>query len=83
MDNSAYYRLLVKVGKASHHPVARGGLAEPCGTQLGRPLLCLEVHVHQPEAVAEPGVPLEAVHRAPLEVALHGHTVGGRPLKLR
>src|SRR5262249_17423104 len=49
---------------------------------LRRPLLRLEVHVHQPETIAEPLGPLKVVHRAPLEVALHRHAVFGRPLEL-
>src|SRR5215467_11457208 len=52
-----------------HHPVARGGLAEPHGAQLGRALLRREVHVHEAEAVAVAVDPFEVVHRAPLEVA--------------
>src|SRR5262245_2083490 len=58
-------------------------LAEPRGAHLGHPLLRLEVHVHQPEAIAVSVVPLEVVHRAPLEVALDRHAVGRRPLELR
>ena len=47
-------------------------LAEPRGARLGRALLRLEVHVHDPEPVAVAGHPLEVVHQAPLEVALAG-----------
>src|SRR5690606_35470001 len=42
----------------SHDPVARGGLAEPRGAELRGALLRLEIHVHEPEAVAEAGRPL-------------------------
>jgi hypothetical protein len=67
-----------------HHSVAGCGLAEPRGAELGTALLRLEVHTHQPEAVAEPVYPLEVVHRAPLlEVPIHRYPVGGRPLELR
>ena len=51
---------------------------------LALALLHLEVHVHESEAVpAQPGVPLEVVHRAPLKVTLHRHALGGHPLLLR
>jgi hypothetical protein len=65
------------------HRVASCGFTEPVGARLGRPFLRLESQRARSEAVAVAGVPLEIVHRAPLEVPLHGHAVGGRPLKLR
>src|SRR5262249_36540600 len=63
--------------------IAVRGLAEERCAQLRRALLRLEVYVHQPETIAESLSPLEVVHRAPLEVALHWHAVRGRPLELR
>src|SRR5262249_42238001 len=65
------------------HPDTRGGRAEPSGVPLGRAFLRPEVHVPQPEAVAEPGGPLEVVHRTLLEVVLDGSAGGGGALELR
>src|SRR5262245_59095009 len=70
------------VFRLRYHVAARR-LAEPRSTCLRRALLRLEVHVHQPEAVAEAKGPLEVVHRAPLEVALDRHAVGSGALELR
>src|SRR3712207_3824089 len=69
--------------RTSSHGVLPRTLAEECGAELRRPLLSLEVHVDDPEAVAVAGHPLEIIHHAPLKVALHRHAVGGRPLELR
>ena len=66
-----------------HDRVAPGCLAGPRDPKLRRTLLRVEVHVNQPEAVAEAGPPLEVVHQAPLEVTLDRNAVGGRPLELR
>src|SRR5262245_8331389 len=57
-------------------------LAEERRAELRRPLLRAEVHVHQSETIAETCIPLEIVHRAPLEVALHRNAICDRPLKL-
>src|SRR5215510_13252610 len=58
--------------------IAPGRLAEPRGAHLGRALLRLAVHVHQPVAVAEPGGPLAVVHQAPQEVTLDRHACPSR-----
>src|SRR5262245_3219639 len=62
--------------------IAPRRLAEKRRAELRRPFLRAEVHVHQSETIAETCVPFEVIHRAPLEVALHGHAVCDRPLKL-
>src|SRR5262245_8939324 len=61
-----------------HDGVAPGRFAEPSRAELRCPLLRLEVHVDQAEAVAVPGGPLEVVHQAPLEVAFDRNAVGRR-----
>src|SRR5262245_27898641 len=57
--------------------------AEPCRARFWNALLRLEIGVEQPEAGAKPVEPLDVVHQAPVEVALHRHAVGGGALKLR
>src|SRR5882724_12085725 len=48
----------------SHDRIASHRLAEERRAELGRALVRLEVHAHQPEAMpAEPGVPCEVVHQ--------------------
>ena len=57
---------------------------EPLSAQLGRALLRLEIHVHEPEAGTEAVSPFEIVHRAPVEGALYRHTFGkGRVMRVR
>lgn len=65
-----------------HHRVTPRGLAKPSGAHFWRPLLCVEVHVHQPEPVTEAGRPFEVVHRAPVEIAFDRYTLGCRALQL-
>src|SRR5215475_10608374 len=66
-----------------HHRVAPRRLAEPLRADLRRALLRLEVHVDQPEAVAEAIYPLEVVLCAPEEVPIHRYAVCSRTLELR
>src|SRR4051794_15692522 len=68
--------------RGSDDLVAAGGLFEPRGAQLGRPLERLEVDVHQSEAVAEAGRPLEVVLRTPMEVAVDRHALRDGALEL-
>src|SRR3712207_6294918 len=58
------------------------GLPEPFGAELRDPLLGVEVDVDHAEPVAEAGVPLEVVLRAPVEVAVDGDSFGGGPVQL-
>src|SRR5215471_8180678 len=67
---------------ASDDRVARHGLAEPSGTTFRRALLRLEVHMDEPEPIAEAVDPFEVVHQAPVEIALYRHSVSGRALEL-
>src|SRR4051794_11936696 len=54
----------------SHHPVARDHFLVPGGAQLGRALLCREVHVMDAEPLAVAVGPFEIVHQAPQEITL-------------
>src|SRR5215472_6742189 len=68
-------------GPNLHHSVTLGGLTEPLRAELRCPLLSLEVHVDQPEAVAIPINPLEVVLCTPVEVTMHWYAVGRRTLE--
>ncbi|MCK7532423.1 MAG: hypothetical protein MZV63_16020 [Marinilabiliales bacterium] len=77
-------------GSPDLHPVVRScdrvppdDFAVEVGAELRRPLLRGEVHVMQAETVRVAVGPLEVVHQAPQEVALHGHAIRRRALELR
>src|SRR5215510_14803175 len=71
---------LADIAPHSSDRIAARPLAEERRAEFRRPLLRAEVHVHQSETIAETCVPLEIIHRAPLEVAPHGHAVCDCPL---
>jgi hypothetical protein len=58
------------------HGIPCDDLAIERGAQLGRATLRGVVHIVEAEAVPVAVRPLEVVHQAPEEVALHGHAVG-------
>src|SRR6266404_5910271 len=65
-----------------HHSVPGDNLAVERGAQLWRATLRGVVHVVEAESVRVTVGPLEVVHQAPEEVALHGHAVGHGALEL-
>src|SRR5947207_9495072 len=67
---------------ALSHGVARDDLPVERRAQLGRATLRRVVHIMEAEPVPVAVGPLEVVHQAPQEVALHGHSVGHGPLEL-
>ena len=76
------YAPATEVALSLDHRILSRCLAKPLGAELRRPLERFEVEVDQSEAVAEAGVPLEVVLRAPVEVSVHRHALGGCPLEL-
>src|SRR5262245_26484827 len=67
----------------SYHGVASRRFAKPHCAELGRAFLSLEVHIDDPESVAESIHPLKVVLSAPEEVPVYRHPVRRRTLKLR
>src|SRR5262249_32374241 len=67
----------------SYYRVAPNRFAKPHRAELRCTLLRFEIHVDEPEPVAESIHPLKVVLRAPEEVPMYRHTVDCRPLKLR
>src|SRR5215471_13106077 len=66
-----------------HNSIPTCRLAEPLRAKLGRPLLRLEVHVNDAEAIAVAVDPFEVVLCAPEEVPIHRYAVGDCTLELR
>src|SRR5215510_13578834 len=70
------------VGVLLDDRIAPRRFTEPLRAELGDPLLRLEVHVDQPEAIAVPINPFEVVLRTPVKIPIHGRAVGCRTLEL-
>src|SRR3954468_22044038 len=64
------------------HAIPGDDLVVERGAQLGRATLRGVVHIVKAESVPVAVGPLEVVHQAPEEVALHGHAVGHGALEL-
>src|ERR1700704_472709 len=74
--------MTLKVLTALNHGVFASGFAEICRAELWRPLLCLEIDIDEAKPVRKTVAPLKIVHEAPVKVALHGHPLRGRPVKM-
>jgi len=70
------------VNRHLQHRILPRGFPEPLRAQLRDPLQRVEIHIHDPEPVAEAISPLQIVLGAPQEVVVHRHAVGGRSLEL-